>query len=110
MGPPTVSDACAPYLMSLTRVSSTAPGGQAARLFCAGGWGAPPPVVALGRSGRCCHPSRYLHPFLSQVILSAVDTQCVGLSVVSKPHPVVPPLVPLCTSLVGTCFTAIVIS
>ena len=28
---------------------------------------------------------------------------------VSTPHPVVPPLVPLCTLFVGTCFTAIVI-
>ena len=76
------------------------------------GW--PRPRRRDRRSPRGMRPSppfqstQFLHPFLSHVMFFVVDTQWSGLSLVSKPHPVLPPLVPVCTSLVGTCSTAII--
>ena len=52
---------------------------------------------------------QFLHPFLSQLILEWESTQWVASFLVSKPHPVVPPLLPLWTIPVGTCLTAIIL-
>ena len=75
--------------------------GPGSACWCSGQSGA-------DRAGAPCHATGYLHPLLPHVIFSLVDTQWVGCSRVLKPHPVLPPLDPLCISFVGTCFTAIV--
>ena len=75
--------------------------GPGSACWCSGQSGA-------ARAGAPCHATGYLHPRLPHVIFSLVDTQWVGCSRVLKPHPVLPPLNPLCISFVGTCFTAIV--
>jgi hypothetical protein len=49
----------------------------------------------------------FLHPYLSQVTFSVEATQCFERTFVLIRHPVVPPLVPLCTIPVGVCFTVI---
>ena len=75
--------------------------GPGSACWCSGQSGA-------ARAGAPCHATGYLHPRLPHVIFSLVDTQWVGCSRVLKPHPVLPPLNPLCISFVDTCFTAIV--
>lgn len=49
----------------------------------------------------------FLQPFLSHVIFSDEETQCVEWLFVSVPQPVTPPFEPECTIPVGVCLTAI---
>jgi len=62
---------------------------------------------AWGRKTPCLK-AFYLQPFFEQVIFSVVLTQWLDWIWVLTPHPVLPPLFPMCTSPVGVCLTAIV--